>query len=79
MADRFFPDAPLISVDSLTNPRFWEYDDMPFVSSREGFFHMVSSSEDKRGYMLEEDNSSRRADARFNGYRITEADAVALL
>ncbi len=79
MPERFFPDEPLISIDSLSDPAFIDYDDMPFVISSEGFFHMVPSKEDKRGYMLEEDMSSRCADALYNGYHVTEADAVELL
>ena len=68
------PDAPVVIDD------FVEYNDKPFAFTSDGkLFEIVRSKDSSFGYRLEEDKKGRYADVMYNGFSITETDAVELL
>ncbi len=68
------PNAPVFIDD------FFEYNDSAFAFSSDGkLFQMLPNKSSSLGYKLVPDNKGRRADVLYNGYCITEADAVELL
>ena len=59
---------------------FFEYNDSAFAFSSDGkLFQMLPNKDSSLGYKLVPDNKGRYADVMYNGYRITEADAIDLL
>ena len=59
---------------------FFEYNDSAFAFTSEGkLFQMLPNKGSSLGYRLVPDSKGRRADVLYNGYIISEAEAVELL